>query len=259
MEQNSRSIEDLIEAVKPWLTVKSAGGHEIVRLAYFGRLAWLAFEHPGWHISAGRIIPLNTGVLAGLDDSEDRQVRPLTSYVVSAAVLNESGQVVTSAFSDEYRAWDYDVLSNEDNLSWVDRAMREAACRALENIGIDLNVLTGRVLAAGRGSLLDRLGEYRGELSLQPAKRDPREPAGYAPSQLAPDDISDCGDTTRHIIKTEWSRLHEMAPNVAGSSFDFYIKDRVSPHGVGIFEMNDIASVRQVWANILSDAADAAR
>ena len=57
MEQNSRSIEDLIEAIKPWLTVKSAGGHEVVRLAYFGRLAWLAFEHPGWHISAGRIIP----------------------------------------------------------------------------------------------------------------------------------------------------------------------------------------------------------
>ena len=137
--------------------------------------------------------------------------------------------------------------------------MREAACRALENIGIDLNVLTGRVLAAGRGSLLDRLGEYRGELSLQSAKREPREPAGYAPPQLAPDDISDCGDTTRHIIKTEWSRLHELAPNVAGSSFDVYIKDRVSSHGVGIFGMNDIASVRQVWANILSDAADAAR
>ena len=132
---------DLTKQLSQWL---SHGPDGEPQLTYESRLRWLSIEHPGWHVSAGQIITLDTGALAthNTPDNGERQVGRLTSYIVSGYVMDNHGNIIATGFSDEYRAYDWDTSQNEANSSWAHVHARQAIIRALEYIGISAEQLS---------------------------------------------------------------------------------------------------------------------
>jgi len=140
MSHNFGSMEPitikLLEQLKPWITVNHLGQTTI---SHEGLLIWLSTVYPGWRVALADIHTIDTGLLAETNDG--KSVHKVTSYIVSAHVLNAQGEVVTTALSSEHRAFQLDILKNPYLTDWPNILQIEAEENALRKIGISKTFL----------------------------------------------------------------------------------------------------------------------